>query len=63
MKEFYDENGIAQTFSAPRTLQQNGLAERKNMRFIEVARTMLEDSKLPTYFLAKLLIQHVLLKT
>ncbi|GKA37301.1 retrovirus-related pol polyprotein from transposon TNT 1-94 [Tanacetum coccineum] len=36
-----------------RTPQQNGVAERKNRTLIEVARTMLADSKLPTTFWAK----------
>ena len=53
MIEFCESKGISQTFSAPRTPQQNGVAERKNRTLIEVARTMLEDSKLPTYFWAE----------
>ncbi|GJS95067.1 putative ribonuclease H-like domain-containing protein [Tanacetum coccineum] len=36
-----------------RTLQQNGVAERKNRTLIEAARTMLADSKLPTTFWAE----------
>nr|GEV61531.1 hypothetical protein [Tanacetum cinerariifolium] len=36
-----------------RTLQQNGIAERKNRTLIEAARTMLADSLLPTTFWAK----------
>ncbi|GKF86320.1 ribonuclease H-like domain-containing protein, partial [Tanacetum coccineum] len=40
-------------FSVARTPQQNGVAERKNKTLIEVARTMLADSKLPTTFWAK----------
>nr|GEV43151.1 ribonuclease H-like domain-containing protein [Tanacetum cinerariifolium] len=35
------------------TLQQNGVAERKNKTLIEAARTMLADSLLPITFLAK----------
>ena len=53
MKNFYDENGITHTFSSPRTPQQNGVVERKNMFLIEAARTMLEEAKLPTYFWAE----------
>ena len=53
MREFCESKGISQTFSAPRTPQQNGVVERKNMTLIEAARTMLEDSKLPTYFWAE----------
>nr|GEV36080.1 hypothetical protein [Tanacetum cinerariifolium] len=34
-------------FSVPRTPQQNGIAERKNMTLIEAARTMLADLLLP----------------
>ncbi|GKA62254.1 retrovirus-related pol polyprotein from transposon TNT 1-94 [Tanacetum coccineum] len=36
-----------------RTPQQNGVAERRNMTLIEAARTMLDDSKLPTTFWAE----------
>ncbi|GJW13261.1 ribonuclease H-like domain-containing protein [Tanacetum coccineum] len=36
-----------------RTLQQNGVAERKNMTLIEAARTMLADSFLPNTFWAE----------
>ena len=50
MKEFCNEKGITHTFSAPRTPQQNSVVERKNITLIEAARTMLEESKLPTYF-------------
>ena len=53
MREFCESKGISQTFSASRTPQQNGVVERKNKTLIEAARTMLEDSKLPTYFWAK----------
>ncbi|GKF59972.1 ribonuclease H-like domain-containing protein, partial [Tanacetum coccineum] len=42
--------GIKREFSVARTPQQNGVAKRKNRTLIEVARTMLADSKLPTTF-------------
>nr|GEW89995.1 uncharacterized mitochondrial protein AtMg00810-like [Tanacetum cinerariifolium] len=42
--------GIKKEFSVPRTPQQNGIAERKNMTLIEAARTMLEDSLLTIPF-------------
>ncbi|GKC17859.1 putative ribonuclease H-like domain-containing protein [Tanacetum coccineum] len=45
--------GIKREFSVARTPQQNGVAERKNKTLIEVARTMLTDSKLPTTFWAE----------
>ncbi|KAJ9535417.1 LOW QUALITY PROTEIN: hypothetical protein OSB04_un001468 [Centaurea solstitialis] len=40
-------------YSAPRTPQQNGVAERRNRTLIEAARTMLADSKLPITFWAE----------
>nr|GEV16811.1 hypothetical protein [Tanacetum cinerariifolium] len=42
--------GIKREFSVPRTPQENGIAERKNMTLIEAARTMLADSLLPIPF-------------
>ncbi|KAL8115964.1 hypothetical protein AgCh_022458 [Apium graveolens] len=53
MRAFSEENGILHEFSAARTPQQNGVVERKNRSLIEAARTMLEESKLPTYFWAE----------
>nr|GEX70205.1 ribonuclease H-like domain-containing protein [Tanacetum cinerariifolium] len=45
--------GIKREFSVPRTPQQNGIAERKNMTLIEAVRTMLADSLLPVTFWAE----------
>ncbi|GJY53859.1 putative RNA-directed DNA polymerase [Tanacetum coccineum] len=53
MNEFCGLKGIKREFSVARTPQQNGVAERKNRTLIEVARTMLADSLLPTVFWAK----------
>ena len=53
MKEFCNEKGITQTFSAPKTPQQNSVVEWKNRTLIEATRTMLEESKLPTYIWAE----------
>ncbi|GJY67145.1 ribonuclease H-like domain-containing protein [Tanacetum coccineum] len=53
MNEFCEIKGIKREFSIARTPQQNGVAERKNRTLIEVARTMLADSKLPTTFWAE----------
>ncbi|GJY26639.1 retrovirus-related pol polyprotein from transposon TNT 1-94 [Tanacetum coccineum] len=41
---FCDEKGISQNFSSPYTPKKNGVAERKNITLIEVARTMLSGS-------------------
>ena len=35
--------GIVKHYSIPRTPEQNGVVERKNMTLIEAARTMLAD--------------------
>jgi hypothetical protein len=40
-----DENGIRRHFSVTETPQQNGVVERKNRTVIEMARTMLNESK------------------
>ena len=50
IKELCNKKRITHTFSAPRTLQQNGVVDRKNRSLIEAAMTILEESKLPTYF-------------
>ncbi|GJT35602.1 putative ribonuclease H-like domain-containing protein [Tanacetum coccineum] len=52
-KDEIREKGIRREYSVPRTPQQNGVAERRNMTLIEAARTMLADSKLPTIFWAE----------
>ncbi|GJR19327.1 putative ribonuclease H-like domain-containing protein [Tanacetum coccineum] len=44
---------IKEELVVARTPQQNGVAEKKNMKLIEVARTMLADSLLPTTFWAE----------
>nr|GEU77964.1 ribonuclease H-like domain-containing protein [Tanacetum cinerariifolium] len=53
MNQFCEMKGIKREFSVARTLQQNGVAKRKNKTLIEAARTMLADLKLPTTFWAE----------
>nr|GEZ69470.1 hypothetical protein [Tanacetum cinerariifolium] len=48
MNEFCTKKWIKREFSNARTLQQNGVAERRNRTLIEAARTMLPNAKLPT---------------
>ncbi|GJU85908.1 putative ribonuclease H-like domain-containing protein [Tanacetum coccineum] len=50
MNQFCKMKGIKREFSIARTPQQDGIGEMKNRTLIEVARTMLVDSKLPTTF-------------
>ncbi|WRX16232.1 Integrase [Theobroma cacao] len=52
-EKFCNEKGLNHSFSAPRTPQQNGVVERKNRTFKEMARTMLCENNLPKYFWAK----------
>ncbi|GJV77158.1 retrovirus-related pol polyprotein from transposon TNT 1-94 [Tanacetum coccineum] len=40
LEEFYDEKGISQNFSSPCTIEQNGVAERRNRTLIEAAKTI-----------------------
>ncbi|GJX01590.1 putative ribonuclease H-like domain-containing protein [Tanacetum coccineum] len=56
MDDFCREKGIKREYSIARTPQQNCVAERRNRTLIEVAKTMLADSKLPTTFWAKAVI-------
>ncbi|GJS96076.1 ribonuclease H-like domain-containing protein [Tanacetum coccineum] len=53
MDQFCEMKGIKREFSVARTSQQNGVAKKKNRTLIEVVRTMLADSKLPTTFWVK----------
>nr|GFB54725.1 ribonuclease H-like domain-containing protein [Tanacetum cinerariifolium] len=50
LNQFCRMKGIKREFSVPRTLQQNGIAERKNKTLIEDVKTMLENSLLPILF-------------
>ena len=53
LNEFCTDKGISHQYSAPRTPQQNGVVERKNKTLVEAARTMLNEAKMPLYFLAE----------
>ncbi|KAI3707586.1 hypothetical protein L6452_26212 [Arctium lappa] len=53
LNNFCEEKGIERQYSAPRTSQQNGVAERINRTLIEAARSLLADSKLPITFWAE----------
>ncbi|GJY74634.1 putative ribonuclease H-like domain-containing protein [Tanacetum coccineum] len=53
MNQLFEMKVINRKFSVAGTPQQNGVVERKNRTLIEVVRTMLADSKLPTTFWAE----------
>jgi len=48
--DYCNEHGVEHNFSAPRTLQQNGVAERKNRTLEDMTRTMLITSGLARNF-------------
>ncbi|WJX39850.1 hypothetical protein P8452_27360 [Trifolium repens] len=50
---FCEDHGIVHEFSAPRTPQQNGVVERKNRSLQEMARTMMQETKLAKHFWAE----------
>nr|GFA67744.1 hypothetical protein [Tanacetum cinerariifolium] len=53
LNQFCALKGIKREFSIPWTLQQNGIAERKNRTLIEAARNLMADSLLPIPFWAE----------
>nr|GEU95081.1 hypothetical protein [Tanacetum cinerariifolium] len=53
MNQFCEMKGIMRQYNVARTHQQNGVPKRRNRTLIEAARTMLDDSKLPTTFWAE----------
>nr|GEV80573.1 ribonuclease H-like domain-containing protein [Tanacetum cinerariifolium] len=53
INQFCEEKGIKREYSVARTTQQNRVIERRNRTLIEVARTMLVNSKFPTTFWAE----------
>jgi transposase InsO family protein len=50
VEEYLEEEGSKHEFFAPYTPQQNGVVERKNRAFIDMARTMLGEYKTPKRF-------------
>ena len=49
-KDYLTQNGIVSQLTAPRTPQQNGEAERRNMTLLEMVRSMMSYSNLPIFF-------------
>ncbi|GKB63086.1 retrovirus-related pol polyprotein from transposon TNT 1-94 [Tanacetum coccineum] len=49
LREYYEKVGISHETSVARSPQQNGVAERRNRKLIEVARTMLIYAKAPLF--------------
>jgi len=51
--EYLKEHGIQRKYSCSYSLQQNGVAERKNKHIVKIAWAMLNEKNLPNYFWAK----------
>ena len=49
-KEFYEEKGILRHLTIPHTLQQNGVAERRNITLLDMTRSMMAQANLPISF-------------
>ena len=49
-KDYLTQNGIVSQLTAPRTPQQNGVVERRNMTLLEMVRSMISYSILPISF-------------
>ena len=52
-ESFCKNDGTSHNFSCPRTLQQNGVVERKNRTLQEITRTTLCGNNLPKFFWMK----------
>ncbi|GJV57193.1 retrovirus-related pol polyprotein from transposon TNT 1-94 [Tanacetum coccineum] len=53
LREYYEKVGISHETSVARSLQQNGVIERRNHTLIEAARTMLIYAKAPLFLWAE----------
>ena len=49
-KEFCGEKGILRHLIIPRTPQQNGVAEMRNMTLLDMTRSLMANANLPIYF-------------
>ena len=49
-KDYLTQNGIVSQLTAPGTLQQNGVAKRRNRTLLEIVRSMMSYSTLPISF-------------
>ena len=49
-KDYLTQNEIVSQLTAPRTPQQNGVAERRNRNLLEMVRSMMSYSTLPVSF-------------
>ena len=50
MHDFFMKNGLIHQTSCPNTPQQNGVAERRNRKLLEMTQAMLFDAQVPKIF-------------
>ena len=53
--KFLQEHGIVAQYTMPGSLDQNGVAERRNRTLLDIVRSMLSSSKLPKFLWPKAL--------
>ncbi|GKC86950.1 retrovirus-related pol polyprotein from transposon TNT 1-94 [Tanacetum coccineum] len=63
LRAYYEDVGISHQTSVARSLQQNGVVERRNRTLVEAARTMLIFSNAPLFLWAEALRQLAIHKT
>ena len=61
-EKYLKDEGIRHELTVPKTPQQNGVAEHLNRMLVEMARSMLLDSKLPKKFWGEAISTAVYLK-
>lgn len=60
-QEFCEENGINRPLTFSRSLQQNGVVERKNKTILDMSQSMLKNKKLPEEFWDEVVVYAVYL--
>ena len=61
MKQFYDETGIVHQTTCVETPQDNGIVERKHQHLLNVTRSLLFQSNLPSIFWSYVLVHFAVL--
>ena len=61
MQKYFSERGIIHQTTCPHTLEQNGVAERKNRTLLEMTRVLVIESRVPKIFWSEALASSVYL--
>ena len=57
----FNREGIRRHLTAPYTLQQNGMVERRNRTLMEMKRSMLKATNVPNYMWGELFVMQLIL--